>query len=228
MLFLLTFLGLPQQAIMQDHSYLTITILLMWVGTEGMMGVKAWNLSKEHKIALDTNTWLQNNPLTEILIKENTVILLNRNKTYVINKSETARHIASLVEKHDSGSDHIDQTILINSLEDHLYKKIAIGEFISSRIVWIGILATILGVIMAFWPLMGGGGAIDAMKANIGLFFSGIAVAFIPTAVSFVIKIALDFNTRILESGVEDVVDVVSRFSDIKIISFLEGRSKHE
>ena len=97
-----------------------------------------------------------------------------------------------------------------------------IGDFIGSRIVWVGILATILGVIMAFWPMIDGV-ALDAMRTNLGQFFGGIAVAFIPTAVSFVCKIMLDFNTRIIASGVRDLIDKIACVSETDVLPFLDG-----
>jgi hypothetical protein len=60
------------------------------------------------------------------------------------------------------------------------------------------------------------------MRANLGEFFSGIAVAFIPTAVSFVFKIVLDFNSRIISSGVRELIDKIACVSEVQLLPFLE------
>ena len=48
-------------------------------------------------------------------------------------------------------------------------------------------------------------------------------MAFIPTAVSFVFKIVLDFNTRIITSGVRDLIDKIACVSELDVLPFLDG-----
>jgi len=90
--------------------------------------------------------------------------------------------------------------------EDRLYMSPNIIDFFSERIVWLGIFATIIGVILSFWPFLNAGMSVDAIKANLSVFFSGVAVAFIPTAVSFVFKIALDTSSEILSRAIARIV----------------------
>src|SRR5262249_34573578 len=133
-----------------------------------------------------------------------------------------AEHLSLLSVKANAGQRRIRQNTIIDVTADWLYSRAMIADFIGTRIVWVGILATILGVIMAFWPMINGV-SVDLMKANIGQFFGGIAVAFIPTAVSFVCKIVLDFNTRIIASGVRDLIDKIACVSETDVLPFLDG-----
>jgi hypothetical protein len=226
----LCYLGIPQIAIHSDHSYLTVVLLGMYAISEIMSARQAWKMSSEHVIAAEATVWLQQNPLSDILRSGDAVVLVGDfptktidQSTHLIPTSETATHILSLKDMSADGN-HVDQGILLDVLSDHLHGRIALIEFLAGRVVWVGILATIIGVILAFWPLLGAGMAIDAIRLKLGDFFSGIAVAFIPTAASFVFKIALDFSTKILSTGAAEIVATLARISETKILPFFERK----
>jgi hypothetical protein len=142
-------------------------------------------------------------------------------ETYIIPPSVIAEHFSLLCVKANAGQRKIRQNTIIDVTADRLYERTMIADFIASRIVWIGILATILGVIIAFWPMINGVD-IEEMKNNLGNFFGGIAIAFIPTAVSFVFKIVLDFNSRIISGGVRDLIDKIACVSETDLLPILD------
>lgn len=76
-------------------------------------------------------------------------------------------------------------------------------NFMSEIIVTLGIFGTVIGVILALMPFLSLTN-FDPVKLQPQLLqmFSGIAVAFFPTAISILIKVFLDFNTRIHEMAV--------------------------
>jgi hypothetical protein len=49
-------------------------------------------------------------------------------------------------------------------------------------------------------------------------------VAFIPTAVSFLFKILLDCNTRIIAIGVRHLIDTIATVAEVEILPFIETR----
>lgn len=113
----------------------------------------------------------------------------------------------------------MSERLLLTSLADRTYFKVLIGDFVGSRITWVGILATVVGVIMALWPFVSKIGVdTETLRNNLGPFFQGVAVAFIPTAVSFVFKIALDFNSRILTSGANELLETVTEISEVYVL----------
>ena len=221
----LCYLGIPQIAIMSDHSYLTTVLLGMYAISEILSARQAWKMSSELLIAQQAKEWLKSNNMVSLVFSDETVLFLSNTATHTVKPSETANHFIALRDMAANGH-KVDQSILLDVLSDRLNSKISFIEFVAGRVVWVGILATILGVILAFWPLLSGDMSVDTIRLKLGGFFSGIAVAFIPTAASFVFKIALDFGTNILNNAADEIVNLVARGSETKILPFLEKNSK--
>lgn len=217
----LIYLGLPQIALHYDQSYLTVLLFVMYGVAEVLSGRQAWIMSRENRIADTVIDWLARHKLQGIMVNSS-IILSSGEDVCRIPASAIADHLSLLSVKANAGQRRIRQSTIIDVTSERLYSRTMIADFIGSRIVWVGILATILGVIMAFWPMIGGV-SIDSMKSDLGHFFGGIAVAFIPTAVSFVCKILLDFNTRIIASGVRDLIDKIAVVSETDVLPFLDG-----
>ena len=235
----LGYLGLPQIALHYDHSYLTYVLFGLYFVAEGLYGIQAWIVSKENQIADNVVSWLSKNKIYDTVIHvDEHMDLISKEKVlnkhtgmsfdeyaiHTIPPSYIAEHFALLCTKANANQKRIRHDIIIDIIADRLYEKTMIAEFISSRIVWIGILATILGVIMAFWPMIDGV-SIDAMKTNLGSFFGGIAVAFIPTAVSFVFKIVLDFNSKIIANGVRDLIDKIVCATETSLLPIIDNEN---
>jgi MotA/TolQ/ExbB proton channel family len=219
----LVYLGLPQLALHYDHSYLTVLLFAMYAVAEVLSGRQAWLISQQNRIADRVVEWLSGHKLDKIEVKRDaSVVLYNGDDACTVPQSAIAEHLSLLSVKANAGQRRIRQNMIIDVTADRLYSRAMIADFIGTRIVWVGILATILGVIMAFWPMINGL-SVEAMKSNISEFFGGIAVAFIPTAVSFVCKIVLDFNTRIITSGVRDLIDKIACVSETAVLPFLDG-----
>lgn len=221
--------GLPQLVFKHDHSYLSMLLIIMYILAEILSGRQAIWVSNLHKTVTDTKNWLKNNVIVNIKeTDEKSVILTSNNSDFQIKSGVFADLLISLKDySNNCNNQKIDQNILIETFSENLNRKIYIGEFIAGRIVWVGILATIIGVIMAFWPFQQQGITIDMMRSHLGDFFSGVAVAFIPTAVSFVFKIVLDFNTKIIENGASEVIEIVTVTNSSYIIPYLENGSKN-
>lgn len=224
---MLTLLGLPQLAFAHDKSYLSVSIVAMYFVAEALAGKQAIWLSRQHRNLHDTADWLRNHKLDSITSAPNgDVVLGSKGSNWTVIGGPFADLIKGLVDKSRNGpKGRIDQKELMDSFVEHLERRTGIGEFIAARIVWVGILATIVGVIMAFWPFQQAGMSIDTMRSNLGEFFSGVAVAFIPTAVSFVFKIILDFNSKIIQDGLSEMIEVATSISSSQIVPRLESGS---
>lgn len=229
----MTLMGLPQIILIHDHSYLSLVLMVMYVFAEFFAGQQAIAISRLHRSVSDGLIWLRSHKLLDMRFDENGgVSMLGEDASGAMAShsyiaSPFTKHLRALSDKTNNtrDGDGIDQHFLIEGFAEGLYRRSSIGDFIASRIVWVGIFATILGVIVAFWPFLQAGLSIEAMKNNIGGFFAGVAVAFIPTAVSFVFKIALDFNSRIVGSGVSEVIEMATESCESHVIPFLERRA---
>lgn len=220
----LLYFNLPQIALRYDHSYLTYLLVGLYGLAEAMSGRQAWLLSNENRVADHVIRWLSRHKITKSTVKPDGSVVLHSHEPrhIVIPKSAIADHFTLLCIKANAGQRRIRQSMIVDITAERLYDRMMVAEFIGSRIVWIGILATIIGVIMAFWPMIDSGGSVEAMKTNLGAFFGGIAVAFIPTAVSFVFKIILDFNTRIISTGVRELIDKIACVSETQMLPFID------
>lgn len=219
----LIYLGLPQLALRYDQSYLTLLLFGMYGVAEVLSGRQAWLVSWQNQVADTVVAWLSQRRITGIVVnRDGSVVLSSDGNRLEVPSSAIAEHLTLLGVKANAGQRRIHQHTIIDVTADRLYSRTMIADFLGSRIVWVGILATIIGVIMAFWPMIDGV-SLDALRSNLGRFFGGIAVAFIPTAVSFVCKIMLDFNTRIIASGVRDLIDKIACVSETDVLPFLDG-----
>lgn len=224
----LFYLGLPQTALHYDRSYLTYILFGSYLVAEILSARQAWRMSEENRIADAAIAWFSKFRLSKTTLNDDGSVVLHAEpakngevSSHRIQPSALAEHFYLLCVKANAGQRKIRQDTIIDVTADRLYDTTMIAEFLASRIVWIGILATILGVIMAFWPMIDGV-SIDTMRENLGSFFGGIAVAFIPTAVSFVFKIVLDFNTKIISSGVRNLIDKIASVSEVALLPILD------
>lgn len=225
-----TMFGLPQLTLAYDHSHLTVVLVLIYFLAEALSGIQVVSISRESRMVAETLAWLDEFVIVKMRLFNDRVELIGepgvsetRSHVLVIPNSPFADHLRALWYRTDKyGESSINQRVLIDTLSDRLWDKVATTEFFASRIVWLGILATIVGVIMAFWPFMAAGMTVEMIRANLAGFFGGIAVAFIPTAVSFVFKIALDVNTFILSRGVHETVDRATIASEAHVVPYLE------
>lgn len=222
-------LGLPQIAIQYDRSHLTYLLFACYLLAEGLSAREVWNLSEQNRIADAAAAWLAKNRCIGVQPNPDGSTVLTAESPIAgpatfesIPASVIAEHFNLLANK--ANGSRIEQDTLIDITAERLYERASIAEFISQRIVWIGILATILGVIMAFWPMIGGA-SIDQMRSNISEFFGGVAVAFIPTAVSFMLKIVLDVHSFIVSYGARRLIDTLACMSESSVIPALHKRS---
>lgn len=223
----MTLLGLPQLAFEHDTSYLSVALVVMYFLAEIMNGKQAIWISRQHRNLTETMSWLDKNQFNGLSVNtDGSVSLSSKGSSWKVIAGPFSDLIRSLAIQSANGPKRkIDQQELLAAFADNLDRRASIGDFISSRIVWVGILATIVGVIMAFWPFQEAGMSIDSMRSNLGEFFSGVAVAFIPTAISFIFKITLDLNSKILQDGASEMIEMATAVSSSHIVPRLESGS---
>lgn len=224
----LTFIGITELIIASDYSRLTLVLIAMYFLAEILAGIQAWSVSKQHQALSSTLCFMEKNKLVDLRITGDSVHFCAQDETvHILGPSPYARFVIALKNKAENGpTGPINARVLLDNLADKLYLKTNIGDFVSSRIVWVGIFATIVGVILSFWPFMTSGFDAETIQRLMPDFFAGVAVAFIPTAASFVFKIALDINTRILAAGVSDTLDIATVLTEAHVVPFLETRAR--
>lgn len=207
--------GIPALVLRYDHSHLSVVMVVMFVVAEVFAGRSAWRISDDDKHVTEIEQWLEGQTATITPVLPSSVWVKREGAVY-IPSGIVHEHLLSLQRMSESGK-AVDQRFLMEITTDRLHRKASVPEFIGARIVWIGILATVLGVVLAFWPFMTAGANVDQLQGRLGEFFSGVAVAFIPTAISFVLKIALDVSDRILRDGIDDLTERLAHLTETRI-----------
>jgi len=86
-----------------------------------------------------------------------------------------------------------------------LWNRHSFVSFMSEIIVAAGIFGTVIGVILSLMPFFGlSNFDINTVQPHLLKMFSGIAIAFFPTAISILLKIFLDFHSRLHQNAVID------------------------
>ena len=220
--------GIPQLVFHHDHLYLTSVLLAMYLAAEVLAGREAIWLSRETRISEECLSWLKRNPKVFWVADRGSEVTVSARsgEFFHVPQSFLYGHLVNLIRKADlSGGSRIDQSLLLDTLADRIEFRSQISGFIGSLIVWVGILGTILGVVLAFWPYVGlTSFDVETLRLHMGEFFRGVAVAFLPTAASFVFKIALDINGRIVAGGTQDLIDNITVISEAYALPVLETR----
>jgi len=96
------------------------------------------------------------------------------------------------------------QMFLVPSIDENdLWNRHSFVSFMSEIVVAAGIFGTVIGVIMALMPFFGMSSFdIATVQPHLLKMFSGIAVAFFPTAISIAVKMFLDFHSRLHQNAV--------------------------
>ncbi len=86
-----------------------------------------------------------------------------------------------------------------------LWNRHSFVSFMSEIVVAAGIFGTVIGVILSLMPFFGlNNFDINTVQPHLLKMFSGIAIAFFPTAISILLKIFLDFHSRLHQNAVID------------------------
>lgn len=220
--------GVPQLVLAYDHTHLALALFGLYAVAEGCVAYQAAAISREQRSLLDLSRALTTSKLDKIFV-------MSDGSTHAVIKSRKGskippttpltgafgEHVRALYQRAGNGDATSDHRLLNDVMAERIARRADTGAFFASRIVWVGILATVLGVVLAFWPFLSAGGDIEGLKGNLGGFFSGVAVAFIPTTISFVMKIALDFSQAILAHGAAETIEMATVISEVHVVPVL-------
>lgn len=228
----LLYVGIPQLAIASDHSHLTVALLAVYALAELSAARSAWWLSSQRLSTDHAAKVLATGKCRKAAFAEDGDLHLLVTGCDHVTEIVLARTSLLASYARDARS-RINGGVPpgVGAHDDALYASAQAGvtftRFLASRIVWVGILATILGIVIAFWPFLTVGADVEAVRGALGTFFNGIAVAFIPTAASFVFKILLDVNDHILANAADDLVTRTMLITEAHIATRFQAEIAH-
>lgn len=231
--FLTGILGL---AIKYDKSYLVLLITCVYVSAELYIGRLVYGTSKELMITHQINDILSEtvNPQFKIYNNELYVVSEGTESEATGERLESCtlvQHIKNLVSRsqHWSGKKpRLDQRVLISTLGEKIYAKNSFASTAASVVIYLGILGTVIGIIITFWPFIDTQVVLDVPKIqqNLGQVFSGVGAAFFPSAVAYLYNIFLILDDRLLISNTTELVDDITNISETYVVPVLERRDE--
>lgn len=221
--------GLPQTILHHDHAHLGMAMLCLYLVAEAIAGWQAFRVSQARVMSRALLQTLERHAPLRFVASDTTsrglMFATNGGGMLRVGPGPLTDGLRGLVDMHERGAVP-SQDVLLSLTAARLHARVALVEFIAGRIVWIGILATVVGVIMAFWPFIAAGADLERLRSDLSGFFAGVAVAFIPTALSFVLKIALDTSARIVEMGVDWVLEDAALVGETHVIPALSKQGR--
>lgn len=97
-----------------------------------------------------------------------------------------------------------------DSIEQKLDKKLEFNWIALNIMVFMGLIGTIIGIIITFYPFIANVSLIsaDKIKDILPVIFSGLGVAFFPSLVSAIFSVNLIITDRILQNNISYVLNM--------------------
>ncbi len=164
----LTLFGVTSLVLVHDHTHLALALFGLYAVAEALVAMQAVEISREHRALLDLRGLTREvsgyrNPRRTTRHGPDGQSTIQHNVPLV---GVFAEHVRALVTRASGGDRQKDQRLLVEVMAERMARRAEVGAFLASRIVWVGILATVLGVVLAFWPFLAAGGNIEASRAT--------------------------------------------------------------
>lgn len=198
-----------------DVTYLGTAILGIYVATEIVLGYQHITIDRSVASCMRLSNVIKD---AEVEHGEEGTFLITGHTIYHLTDPELARSVRSV----SMTGDRPDESKILDSLhETHGIVRLA-GEMI----VALGIFGTVCGVILTLIPFLG------ITKFDVALLqpellkmFTGMAVAFFPTALSILLKVMLDINEHLMAIALRQHAAAIMTVADAMILSKGKARA---
>ena len=206
-------MGIFQLGFFYDKSYLSFVILAWWAIAETVIGLNVWNQAKEFK-ALE-------NFKKQIMIDKNlarALMMPEYKNTLVATYSEY------LLRRNMNSKQPIDQTQMAAALERRLMNRSSFGWLASNLMVFLGLLGTVIGIVLTFWPFIDTTVVIDVarIQTHLSSIFSGVGAAFFPSIYSAVFCMFILISDRIFNNSTHKLLNDLTAFFETNLLHHME------
>ena len=206
-----------------DQSYLTYAIAVFYVLTELYLGIQSFRISKELLLVNQGVDILSTQNLSSIEDDGDTIVIKHGDVEERLERSILVNHINNLLRRR--AMNRVDQQALLNLAADQAFARSERGLFMADIITLLGLLGTMVGLIIAFFPFFEGDFDITRGQEILTHLFNGISVAFFTTATAIACSILIRVNAKHLESGLQELIDSITVISETSIIPVIERMS---
>lgn len=212
-----------------DKSYFSILVVSFYFLYEGYSAYLFSSTSSEMVKVEATKVFLNNIKTKPSINIDNNVVITDGNDMYaprhVVESKYLSNHIRNLVQRQNAtnSSIRLEQGVLKETLEDGLWNDKAKTGTMRMMVLELGLVGTVVGIIMTFWPYMTGT-AVDLTQIQnlLPLVFSSVGAVFFPTVYTAICSLFLVMNERLMDSGLTTLSNTISEIIEIHIIPALE------
>jgi biopolymer transport protein ExbB/TolQ len=219
-LFVAWYLGLIQLMLQSDRSYISLVILLLYIVMTAHSFLEAVRVSWEMNAARRAADQVRS---ADGILAQVGDRLVTRDR-FPLPPCLMTQHFFDLLTKARlQGHEKLDQTILLQSLAEHLKGRHRIGWFMANTLLKLGLLGTVIGFILMLSPIS----SIDAydvegMKAALTTMSAGMAVALFTTLAGLVGGILLTLQYYMLDDAAGRLFALITEISEVYIVSAIE------
>jgi biopolymer transport protein ExbB/TolQ len=203
-----------------DRSYLTYAIAVFYVLTELYLGMQSFRISKELHLVHQGVDILSAQNLSSIKDDGDAIVIKYGDVEEHLEHSFLVNHIHNLLRRR--AMNRVDQQALLNLAADQAFSRSERGLFMADIITLLGLLGTMVGLIIAFFPFFEGDFDITRGQLILTHLFNGISVAFFTTATAIACSILIRVNSKHLEAGLQEMIDGITVISETSIIPVIE------
>ena len=227
--FLVWRLGLLGLLFSSDKSFLSLFILLLFVGTTLHCAIQTFRVSREINLTRRIGKILENSAKGKLAKKREGVVLGSKT---VLPSCVMSDYIADLMKmssrpptrKREKDAASRDTLGLLESYEKDLKNSSEIGWFLSDLVLKIGLLGTVVGFIIML-SSVSNVSAIDAsvMQDILTHMSGGMGVALYTTLTGLICGALLGLQYHFLDRGTESLVAMMVRISEVQVTPRMGG-----
>jgi biopolymer transport protein ExbB/TolQ len=213
-----SFFGIFQIGFVYDKSYLSYVIFAWWAIAEAVFATNLWNQSREFSMLSQFREQLQQTKDLDLVMLEPK-----------FKGSLVQSHVNYIRQRYFNSKQPVDQNQLIAALERRLMNLNSFGWLASNLMVFLGLLGTVIGIVLTFYPFIDNNTAIDIarIQSHLSSIFSGVGAAFFPSIYSAIFCIFILISDRISNNSTYRLLNELATFSETEILIYVEKRSNN-
>ncbi|MDB5502214.1 MAG: Biopolymer transporter ExbB [Tardiphaga sp.] len=216
--------GLVRQMLAADRTYISLVIVLLYIGASLHCLWRTIVVSREAQAARRAAQLFAEGGHSVVVVGDGVAI----DGVRPLPKGLVASHIRDLAMKSTLQSGRrIDQTLLLRRLAGHLRGSNGFGSFAGDTLMKLGLIGTIVGFIMMLAPIAGlDTGNQGAIKASMNLMSEGMAVAMYTTLAGLIGSILVRIQYYMLDDVTSQLFAFAVGLIDVHAISILEREAE--
>lgn len=200
-------LGIIQLGFKYDVTYLGTAILLIYAMAEMALGFQHWKIDRNVTNSRRLLPYLRGGTIRD---DARGISVVRGRRSMTASDPQMAR-VLRTIQMNGQRPDELQ-------ILDRLHESHGFGRLAGEMIVALGIFGTVCGVILTLIPFLGVNKFdIAQLQPELLRMFTGMAVAFFPTALSILLKVLLDMNDYLMGIGLRQWSDVIMTNADVAL-----------